>query len=139
MSNETIERLLQIYEMIPTFNCLHCHQCCGPIFWSEPEELLIRDFLFSHHMKRIIWSREEFQINDMKCPYLIQHGCAIYPVRPIVCRLQGVLPALPCSTNLIDYPVSQEQLASIYTNYSALIKEKKCGDVFYGTLKPTVH
>jgi len=83
--------LNQIYSMIPDFKCKHCHSCCGPIIWFEPENYLIKDYIKKHKisLKKI----------EDKCPFLGHTGCTIYTVRPIVCRLQGLTKELPCKHN----------------------------------------
>ena len=49
-----IESLEKIYTSIQNFSCRHCHQCCGPTIWFEPEELLIRDYLEKNKIKRVV-------------------------------------------------------------------------------------
>lgn len=50
-------------------------------------------------IERISWTREEFDKNQDKCPYLINDRCIIYLVRPIVCRLQGNISELRCKSS----------------------------------------
>lgn len=93
---EIIHRLNEIYSLIPQVPCRQCHQCCKQIMWFKPEEINIRSYLKKHNLSYITWSDEEFRAHDMNCPYLDEDGCRIYPVRPIVCRLQGVISELYC-------------------------------------------
>jgi len=113
-------------------NCTHCHGCCGPIFWFEPEEILIRSYLKEHHMDYIQLTQEEFEKNEMHCPYLSKKGCIIYPVRPIVCRLQGVTKELICNHN-INILMSEEALNKVKTHFFSLIKDMRSQQNYYGT------
>lgn len=33
---------------------------------------------------------------EWSCPYLGKHGCEVYSERPLICRLFGTTPRLPC-------------------------------------------
>src|SRR4030042_6858002 len=96
-TSEIVSRLNGIYQQIPDCVWSHCHTCCGTIIWFSPEEVNIRSFLQQHQLEYVVWSTEEFTQHDMRCPYLRDDRCRIYPVRPIVCRLQGNIPELPCT------------------------------------------
>ncbi|MDG6228495.1 MAG: YkgJ family cysteine cluster protein [Candidatus Thermoplasmatota archaeon] len=130
--NEIIDRLFNIYSLIPTMNCSHCHSCCGPIFWFEPEEILIRSYLKEHHLDYIQLTHEEFEKNGMHCPYLSKNGCLIYPVRPIVCRLQGVTQELLCSHNTKSL-MSAEDVRKVKTQIFSLLKDMGSQQRYYGT------
>ena len=131
-----IQRLFEIYAEIPTFQCRHCHECDGPIIWFEPEEILIREYLTEHNLEYIVWSTEEFTQHNMRCPYLQHERCVIYPVRPIVCRLQGTIPELPCPLNKTT-PLSQEKWDHIKREFDTLVQEIGGRDAYYGTRKYT--
>ena len=135
MNQSVIESLEKIYASIQNFSCLHCHQCCGPIIWFEPEDLLIRNFLEKNKIKRIIWTRKEFEKNEMKCPYLINDKCIIYPVRPIVCRLQGNISELKCKSSINDKLMSEKKLNNIKEKINKLIKQTNSINIFYSTQK----
>jgi Fe-S-cluster containining protein len=130
-----IDYLENIYSQIPGFNCQHCHQCCGPIFWFEPEDILIRQYMEKNKIERISWSREEFDKNQDKCPYLINDRCIIYSVRPIVCRLQGNISELRCKSSDEKKLISQEKLNDIKEEFFKLIRQSNSTNVFYSTLK----
>ena len=135
MNEKIINALEKIYSTIPNFKCKHCHQCCGPIIWFEPEEILIKDYLQKNKIKRILWSKEEFERNKMKCPYLIDDRCVIYPVRPIVCRLQSNISQLKCKISNGNKLMSQKKLNNIKEEYIKLIKQSNGMNIFYSTLK----
>lgn len=125
------ERLKSIYSNIPNFGCKHCHECCGPIVWFKPEEIIIRDYMKIHGIDYVVWSTEEFKNNGMRCPYIKNDRCIIYPVRPIVCRLQGNALDMPCKHNA--KLMSREQLDKIKKEFEKLLEETGGKNIFYGT------
>jgi len=135
LNEAIIESLEKIYSKIQDFKCKQCHQCCGPIIWFEPEELLIRDYLEKHKLKRILWTKEEFKLNKMRCPYLRNDRCIIYSVRPIVCRLQGNISELKCKSLTNSNLISEEDLENIRKEFIKLIKQSNGTNIFYSTLK----
>ena len=135
MYQQIIESLEKIYSSIQNFPCKQCHKCCGPIIWFEPEELLIRDYLEKNKIKRIVWTKEEFEKNHMRCPYIIDDRCIIYPVRPIVCRLQGEISELKCKSSNDHRLMSEKELNDIREEFVKLIKKTNGMNIFYSTLK----
>ena len=135
MNEEIKENLEKIYLLIPEFECQHCNSCCGPIIWSEPEDILIKDYLYKHKIKRVIWTKEEFQQNQMRCPYLVNNRCIIYPVRPIVCRLQGNICELKCKFSNKNNFIPKKDLNELRKKYFELIKKTNSTRIFYSTLK----
>jgi len=127
--------LKEIYKSINNFKCQHCHQCCGPIIWFEPEELFINEYIEKKKIKRILWTKEEFKENNMRCPYLIDDRCIIYPVRPIVCRLQGNISELKCKLSNDGTFLSEKKLENIRKKFIKLIKLTNGINNFYSTLK----
>lgn len=112
---EVIRRLNEIYAKIPSVDCKHCQQCSNPIMWFKPEEINIREYLKQNQRAYITWSYEEFTRHQMRCPYLQNNRCSIYPVRPIVCRLQGTIADLPCPHN--------NRMLLFGNRYDSIIKE----------------
>ena len=135
MDKKIKKSLNEIYKSIKTFKCKHCHQCCGPIIWFEPEELFIRDYLEKNKIKRIVWTKEEFEKNHMRCPYIIDDRCIIYPVRPIVCRLQGNISELKCKSSKPVKLISEKELNNIREEFIKLIRQANGMNNFYSTLK----
>lgn len=135
MSHTIIKSLEKIYSQIKNFKCQHCHQCCGPIIWFEPEEIMIKDYLEKNKIRRILWTLEEFQQNQMICPYLVNNRCIIYPVRPIVCRLQGNISELKCKLPNEQRFISENEIKNIRVEFINLIKETHRMNIFYSTLK----
>lgn len=125
-----------LYNHIPDFECKHCHKCCGPIIWFKTEEILMKDYMEKHKIKNVKLTTEEFQKNDMKCPFLKNDRCIIYKARPIVCRLQGNIPDLPCIFNKNGY-MPEESIKNIKKDFYELNKKIKGADIFYSTRKMT--
>lgn len=73
---------------IPSFECVPgCHDCCGPVTTSTEE------------MARLpVKSEEEHDVAlaNLSCPHLGNSGCEVYAERPLICRLFGTTPRLPC-------------------------------------------
>ena len=130
--DEIFNRLDHIYSRIPTMDCHHCHVCCGPIIWFEPEEMRIRLYLEQHDMPYIQWDNEEFKKHHMHCPYLSDDGCRIYPVRPLVCRLQGVAEGLECPYNTSNR-MADTELAEVKTLFFSLLSDMGATKKYYGT------
>jgi len=132
--SEIVKRLEEIYSQIPEFECRHCHKCCGPIVWFKPEEILIRDFMKDNNLEYIVWSTRQFEDNSMLCPYIKNDRCVIYPVRPIVCRLQGTVLDMLCKHNVKNV-MSKGELYKIKMEFEKLLEETEGKSVFYGTRK----
>jgi Fe-S-cluster containining protein len=130
------KNLENIYNRIPDFKCNHCHKCCGPIIWFKIEEILIKDYIERDGIENVKWTAEEFNKNNMKCPFLKNERCIIYSVRPIVCRLQGNIPQLPCRFNKNSF-MSEESLKKIKKDFYELNEKYKGVDIFYSTRKLT--
>jgi Fe-S-cluster containining protein len=135
LNQSIFESLVKIYSSIHNFPCKQCHKCCGPIIWFEPEELFIRDYLEKNKIKRIVWTKEEFEKNHMICPYIIDNKCIIYPVRPIVCRLQGNISELRCMSSNNCTLTSEIELNKIREEFVKLIRKTNGMNIFYSTLK----
>ena len=129
-----LQQLLEIYASIPAINCHHCHSCDGPVIWFQPEDINIKDYLKKHHRKMISWTTEEFQKHHMQCPYLENNRCSIYPVRPLICRLQGTIPELPCHQGISPI-LTANQLQEIKKKFNKLLKESNNLSTFYSTRK----
>jgi len=126
------KRLSKIYSLIPNFDCKHCHKCCTPIIWFEPENILIKRFIEQNFGDK----NYQNDFNNLQCCFLKNDRCSIYPVRPIVCRLQGNILDLPCNKNKNTY-LTQEQVDNIKFEFNSLLKDMKSNDIFYSNRKLT--
>lgn len=112
--------LEKIYALIPEIDCKQgCHACCGPINWSPVEDIVIKEFMKNNNIKDIHWSVEQYVANDLLCPYLEDGKCIIYPVRPIICRLQGHVSKLPCP-HIKGFDLSKQKEDEIMRKYTEL-------------------
>jgi len=106
---DLLNDLNTIYSEVPAFECKpDCSACCGPVQWSLIEEVNIQRYLNQKHMKMRI--KKLVSLDDPICPYVnAEHKCDIYPVRPLLCRVFGVLnnfrlvcPFMPAKQTLPD-------------------------------------
>lgn len=116
---DKLKQLNIIYGRIPSLKCIpNCHECCGPNFWLPIEAINIRKYLEEHGIKeRFTKSLEE------KCPYIENGKCIIYPVRPLVCRLFGVVKnELECPFTKPEKWLSEEEANKIFKEVCELSK-----------------
>jgi Fe-S-cluster containining protein len=75
-------------ERIPAFACKPgCHDCCGPVTASSEEMARLPVKSDEAHEKALA---------EYNCVYLGANGCQVYSERPLICRLFGTTPHLPC-------------------------------------------
>lgn len=73
--------------------CKNCGQCCGIIPAYSDEVVAIREYIVAH--PGIL---EGIGAPGSDCPFhdSAKSRCRIYPVRPLVCRLMGVVAGMRC-------------------------------------------
>lgn len=111
-------RLEAIYKQIPSSTCPpRCGKCCGVLFPSLAEIRNVKDWCFVHH---IAYKEFTLELGDCR-PYLsTEKHCLIYPVRPFLCRILGVIEPLPCPLNrctpsrVLNGPCSDALYKAIY-------------------------
>ena len=82
------EKIRFFRNRIPTFECTPgCHDCCGPVTTSSEEMARLPEISLEAHAAAL----ERFD-----CPHLGEQGCTVYAERPLICRLFGTTPRLPC-------------------------------------------
>ena len=75
-------------EQIPSFECVPgCHDCCGPVTTSTEEMA---------RLPRKTAEEQEAALAELNCVHLGPQGCTVYEERPLICRLFGTTPRLPC-------------------------------------------
>lgn len=90
---------------IPAFACEPgCHDCCGPVTTSSEEMARLPVKSDAEH---------EAALASLNCPHLGKNGCEVYDERPLICRLFGTTPKLPCPRGkrpevMIDFHVEQQ-------------------------------
>lgn len=73
---------------IPAFACVSgCHDCCGPVTASSTEMA---------RLPRRSRAARDAALEALSCPHLGAQGCTVYDQRPLICRLFGTTPSLPC-------------------------------------------
>ncbi|MFT5717397.1 MAG: Fe-S-cluster containining protein [Oleiphilaceae bacterium] len=97
--NNNREIIAILREHIPSFECKPgCHDCCGPVTTSSEEIARLPVKTDAEH---------EAALNEWNCVHLGPNGCKVYEERPLICRLFGTTPNMPCPNscrpeNMID-------------------------------------
>lgn len=82
------QTLRELRRRIPAFACkTGCHDCCGPVTASSEEV---------SRLPRLSEAAHASALAELSCPYLGPQGCTVYAERPLICRLFGTTPRLPC-------------------------------------------
>lgn len=68
----------------------------------------------------------------MRCPYLQDNRCSIYPVRPMSCRLQGNTSLLPCKYTQ-KLLLSDKKIIHLKHMMTQLVREFDAIGIIYGT------
>lgn len=107
-------RLAKVYEGIPTIKggCGTCQDCCrgNPPLWGPAEVTGIighpklSDKQFIGMVSETGWIKDAFGKNDLigfmiadkdgkpiPCPFVTPDGCGVYELRPLACRMFGVI------------------------------------------------
>ena len=80
--------IARLRERIPTFECVEgCHDCCGPVTTSSEEMSRLPVKTDAEH---------EAAWEHLNCVHLGSNGCTVYDERPLICRLFGTTPRMPC-------------------------------------------
>jgi len=85
----TIDQKIEwIYKQVPAIECKRkCQECCGPIDMPPIERSRIL---------RLSGQTIDFT-TKLRCTALTADGlCSIHPIRPLICRLFGVVRAMQC-------------------------------------------
>lgn len=86
-----------IYRRIPDIHCAGlCQESCGPIGISRLE---------AHRIERRAGNIGKVNSNNL-CPLLNRFTgkCSVYHIRPVLCRLWGVVESMPCKFGCIPDP-----------------------------------
>lgn len=83
-----------IYSSIPRLNCRgKCQASCGPIMAHAREV----EYFEAKTGVAFPDAVKVLQSGDLSCPLLNAIGqCSVYRYRPLICRLWGVVAAMPC-------------------------------------------
>lgn len=81
-------RIDQLRRKIPGFECKPgCHDCCGPVTTSSEEMARLPAKSQAEH---------DAALAEWNCVHLGVNGCEAYEQRPLICRLFGATPSMPC-------------------------------------------
>src|SRR5882724_110718 len=88
------ENIALVYALVPKIACKgKCVEACGPISASPRE----REFFERNSGKKFPDAVKMLKEKQLDCPHLDPLGrCTVYEFRPLVCRLFGVVPEMPC-------------------------------------------
>jgi Fe-S-cluster containining protein len=81
------KELRAIWDRVPSIDCKgECSNSCGPIGCSSIETELIEERA----------GREFTSDEEGTCVMLKLGRCSVYSIRPVICRLWGVIESMPC-------------------------------------------
>ena len=84
----TRRKIDHLRQNIPSFACVPgCHDCCGPVTASSEEMARLPVKSDAEH---------DAALAELNCVHLGPNGCTVYDQRPLICRLFGTTPSLPC-------------------------------------------
>lgn len=77
-------------KLIPKHDCKNCGECCGPVPINENEYSAISKYVNTNKPK---YNKEH---DILECKFRVDNHCSIYPVRPTLCKLMGVVKGMQC-------------------------------------------
>lgn len=79
--------LQELYDELPKIDCKQqCSESCGPVFMTRVEW---------QSVCRVVGEERKGDA-DLTCPILEEGLCSAYEVRPMLCRLWGVVESMKC-------------------------------------------
>lgn len=127
---EEIERVLgEVQNEIPVFECERCGGCCGPLGATSMELDIIdrhvqrNNIVVPGYSQTTLSTSTIVRITDsVRCPYLKDHECLVYPVRPTICQLFGTVSThMPCvSGETVREPITHEKMFHILRKVEVL-------------------
>ena len=86
--NNNRDIVAHLRECIPSFTCVPgCHDCCGPVTTSSEEMSRLPVKTDAEH---------NAALDEYNCVHLGPKGCTVYEERPLICRVFGTTPNMPC-------------------------------------------
>lgn len=88
------DKLEAIYVKLPTIECKGlCHGCCGPVAMTRLEWKRLKSFVGKTNKQIGPCKGKE----GLTCPLLTdEKRCSAYSVRPLICRLWGLVKEMKC-------------------------------------------
>lgn len=98
-----IEKLKKIYVKIPFIECKKkCHEACSLILMNKAElDIIIKRIGYNPFgyvdIEGLASKVKLGGVECLKCPLLTEYKkCSIYDIRPLICRLYGVVKKMKC-------------------------------------------
>jgi Fe-S-cluster containining protein len=109
------EIIARLRERIPTFACVPgCHDCCGPVTTSSEEMSRLPVKSDAEH---------DAALNEFNCVHLGPNGCQVYDERPLICRLFGTTPRMPCPNGRRPEEMIEPQVERQIHHYIATTRQ----------------
>ena len=123
-----------LLDQLPAMQCdKGCTDCCTIVPASDREIAAIRDYATA----RGILPQQRGPLS-IRCPFFQEGRCAVYPVRPMICRLFGHSPRLVCKHgyNVNVNPAIERRIKRLHKRHGPC---KMLHDVFSGSLLDAGH
>ena len=116
MASKQVPKWLAI--KVPQMRCdEHCGECCGPVACSETEANLIKQFCED---SGIVHRNGD----PLTCSFYQKGRCAVYPVRPFLCRLFGHVGKMVCIRGY-NRNISKDKECKLTSRYSQKTARQK--------------
>ena len=104
-ATESLRQIDALYAALPAIECKRlCQEACGPIAMSMLERRRIEE----HFDGALAVNGEP------TCPLLKDGRCTVYPIRPAICRLFGLVRAMQCPFGCIpERWISDDEAGSL--------------------------
>lgn len=103
----------ELWAKVPAVDCEGCGACCGPVEMAPVEKQVIIEYCQRNNIPlKNFFAPLAVRYLDVlagywQCSMRKDGGCLLYEVRPLICRLQGCTPKLPCpNASCRKYPLS---------------------------------
>jgi hypothetical protein len=107
--------IARLRERIPSFACVPgCHDCCGPVTTSSEEMSRLPVKTDAEH---------DAALNELNCVHLGPNGCEVYAERPLICRLFGTTPRMPCPNGRRPEDMIEPQIERQIHHYIATTRQ----------------
>lgn len=89
MNQRQLKAIERVYAKVPRLDCKKkCAESCGPIFMEKLE--------WERIVKRLGYEPKADITKTLDCPLLKDGLCSVYTVRPMLCRLFGIVETMKC-------------------------------------------
>lgn len=115
----TAERdLMMLYSLLPALPCQRkCQHSCGPIEVTQAELARMQTWN-GYHVQDSQGPKED-------CQFLQDGLCSVYPVRPMICRLWGLVKTMACPFGCVPSRWLSDEEAGWFLEEAQLISGGK--------------